>query len=54
MSEFTYLFRGRKTAGSPEEMQKHSDKWGRVVQGTRRHRSAQGPRPSCWKRPARS
>jgi hypothetical protein len=27
MSEFTYLFRGRKTSGSPEEMQKHFEKW---------------------------
>jgi hypothetical protein len=27
MSEFTYLFRGRKTSGSPEEMQKHFEQW---------------------------
>jgi len=27
MSEFTYLFRGRKTSGSPEQMQKHFEKW---------------------------
>jgi hypothetical protein len=27
MSEFTYLFRGRKTPGSPEEMQKRFEKW---------------------------
>ena len=27
MSEFTYLFRGRKTSGSPEEMQKHVERW---------------------------
>ena len=27
MSEFTYLFRGRKTSGSPEEMQEHFEKW---------------------------
>jgi hypothetical protein len=27
MSEFTYLFRGRNTIGSPEEMQKHLQKW---------------------------
>jgi hypothetical protein len=27
MSEFTFLFRGRKTSGSPEEMQKHLEKW---------------------------
>ena len=27
MSEFTYLFRGRETSGSPEEMQKHVEKW---------------------------
>jgi len=27
MSEFTYLFRGRKTSGSPEEMQKHFERW---------------------------
>ena len=27
MSDFTYLFRGRKTSGSPEEMQKHIEKW---------------------------
>jgi hypothetical protein len=27
MSEFTYIFRGRKTSGSPEEMQQHVEKW---------------------------
>ena len=27
MSEFTYLFRGRNTSGSPEEMQRHLEKW---------------------------
>lgn len=27
MSEFTFLFRGRKTSGSPEEMQKHVEQW---------------------------
>jgi hypothetical protein len=27
MSEFTYLFRGRQTSGSPEERQKHMEKW---------------------------
>jgi len=27
MSEFTYLFRGRKMSGSPEEMQQHFEKW---------------------------
>jgi hypothetical protein len=27
MSEFTYLFRGRLTSGSPEQMQKHFEKW---------------------------
>ena len=27
MSEFTFLFRGRKTSGSPEEMQQHFEKW---------------------------
>ena len=27
MSEFTYLFRGRKTSGSAEVMQKHFEKW---------------------------
>lgn len=27
MSEFTYLFRGRNTSQSPEEMQKHLQKW---------------------------
>jgi hypothetical protein len=27
MSEFTFLFRGRETAGSPEQMQKHFEKW---------------------------
>jgi len=27
MSEFTYLFRGRNTSASPEEMQKHMEKW---------------------------
>jgi hypothetical protein len=27
MSEFTYLFRGRKNSGSPEEMQAHFEKW---------------------------
>jgi hypothetical protein len=27
MSEFTFLFRGRGTSASPEEMQKHMEKW---------------------------
>jgi hypothetical protein len=27
MSEFTYLFRGRNASASPEEMQKHMQKW---------------------------
>ena len=27
MSEFTYLFRGRRTSGSPGEMQKHFEQW---------------------------
>jgi hypothetical protein len=27
MSEFTYLFRGRNIPASPEERQKHLDKW---------------------------
>lgn len=27
MSEFTYLFRGRDTSASPEQMQKHMEKW---------------------------
>lgn len=27
MSEFTYLFRGRDTAASPEQMQKTMEKW---------------------------
>jgi hypothetical protein len=27
MSEFTYLFRGRNTSASPEQMQKHVEKW---------------------------
>jgi hypothetical protein len=27
MSEFTYLFRGRQTSGSPEQRQKHMEKW---------------------------
>ena len=27
MSEFTYLFRGRNTSQSPEEMQQHLGKW---------------------------
>ena len=27
MSEFTFLFRGRNASGSPEEMQKHLQKW---------------------------
>jgi len=27
MSEFTYLFRGRQTPGSPEQRQKHVEKW---------------------------
>jgi hypothetical protein len=27
MSEFTYLFRGRQTAASPEQQQKHIEKW---------------------------
>jgi hypothetical protein len=27
MSEFTCIFRGRKSSGSPEEMQQHFEKW---------------------------
>jgi len=27
MSEFTYLFRGRQTAASPDQRQKHTEKW---------------------------
>ena len=27
MSEFTYLFRGRDTTTSPEQRQKHTEKW---------------------------
>jgi len=27
MTEFTYLFRGRETSGSPEQMQQHMQKW---------------------------
>ena len=27
MTEFTYLFRGRQTSGSPEQRQKHMEKW---------------------------
>jgi hypothetical protein len=27
MSEFTYLFRGRDTSASPEQRQKHMEKW---------------------------
>jgi len=27
MSEFTYLFRGRETSASPEQMQKTMEKW---------------------------
>ena len=27
MSEFTFLFRGRQTAASPEQRQKHMEKW---------------------------
>ena len=27
MSEFRYIFRGRKTSGSPEEMRQHFEKW---------------------------
>ena len=27
MSEFTYLFRGRQTSGSPEQRQKHMEQW---------------------------
>ena len=27
MSEFTYLFRGRQTPSSPEQRQKHLEKW---------------------------
>src|SRR5262249_42098680 len=27
MTEFTYLFRGRQTSGSPEQMQKHLEQW---------------------------
>ena len=27
MTEFTYLFRGRQASGSPEQRQKHMEKW---------------------------
>jgi hypothetical protein len=27
VSEFTFLFRGRQTSASPEEMQKHLERW---------------------------
>jgi len=27
MSEFAFLFRGRNTSGSPEQMQQHLEKW---------------------------
>jgi hypothetical protein len=27
MSEFTFMFRGRQTSGSPEQMQQHMQKW---------------------------
>ena len=27
MTEFTYLFRGRDTTSSPEQLQKHFEKW---------------------------
>jgi hypothetical protein len=27
MTEFTYLFRGRQMSGSPEQRQKHMEKW---------------------------
>jgi hypothetical protein len=27
MSDFTYLYRGRQTSASPEERQKHLEKW---------------------------
>ena len=27
MSEFTFLFRGRQTSASPEEIQKHLERW---------------------------
>jgi hypothetical protein len=27
MTEFTYLFRGRQASSSPEQMQKHMEKW---------------------------
>lgn len=27
MTEFTFLFRGRDTSASPEQMQKHMEKW---------------------------
>ena len=27
MTEFTFLFRGRQTSGSPEQMQQHLEKW---------------------------
>src|SRR5262249_34582820 len=27
MSEFAFLFRGRNTSGSPEQMQSHIEKW---------------------------
>jgi hypothetical protein len=27
MSEFTFMFRGRQTSGSPEQLQQHMEKW---------------------------
>ena len=44
MSEFTYLFRGRQIPSSPEQRQKHLEKWvawfkdlnGKVVNGSQK------------------
>lgn len=44
MSEFTFLFRGRQTSASPEQMQQHMEKWLTWFNGLRSdgHISGQG------------
>jgi hypothetical protein len=37
MSEFTFLFRGKLTPGSPEERQKHLEKWSLWMKELRAH-----------------
>jgi hypothetical protein len=47
MTEFTYLFHGRQTPSSPEQMQKHMEKWVSWFQGTRREWLHQRSRSSA-------